>query len=52
MFDIQRDTSGLTTENNELKLQLQAMEQQAQLHDGKSSLQIFRANNKNCHLNF
>lgn len=42
MFDIQRDTSGLTTENNELKLQLQAMEQQAQLHDGKSSLPIFQ----------
>ncbi|KAJ8771121.1 hypothetical protein K2173_023446 [Erythroxylum novogranatense] len=29
----QRDTSGLTNENTELKLQLQAMEQQAQLRD-------------------
>ncbi|KAL8144568.1 hypothetical protein AgCh_002955 [Apium graveolens] len=31
----QRDTTGLTTENTELKLRLQAMEQQAQLRDGK-----------------
>ncbi|XWS23568.1 hypothetical protein CRYUN_Cryun28dG0026200 [Craigia yunnanensis] len=30
---LQRDTSGLTTENKELKLRLQAMEQQAQLRD-------------------
>lgn len=30
---LQRDTTGLTTENNELKLRLQAMEQQAQLRD-------------------
>ncbi|KAA3485100.1 transcription factor VIP1-like [Gossypium australe] len=30
---IQRDTTGLTTENKELKLRLQAMEQQAQLRD-------------------
>ncbi|XP_078445431.1 transcription factor RF2b-like [Wolffia australiana] len=29
----QRDTAGLTTENAELKMQLQAMEQQAQLRD-------------------
>ncbi|KAJ7551466.1 hypothetical protein O6H91_06G016400 [Diphasiastrum complanatum] len=29
----QRDTTGLTNENNELKLRLQAMEQQAQLRD-------------------
>ncbi|KAJ6809832.1 putative transcription factor RF2b [Iris pallida] len=29
----QRDTSGLTTENSELRLRLQAMEQQAQLRD-------------------
>ncbi|WCJ20067.1 Basic-leucine zipper (bZIP) transcription factor family protein [Euphorbia peplus] len=29
----QRDTTGLTTENTELKLRLQAMEQQAQLRD-------------------
>ncbi|KAL6005488.1 hypothetical protein ACLOJK_006055 [Asimina triloba] len=29
-----RDTSGLTAENKELKLRLQAMEQQAQLRDG------------------
>ncbi|KAI5057758.1 hypothetical protein GOP47_0027773 [Adiantum capillus-veneris] len=32
---LQRDTSGLMTENNELKLRLQSMEQQAQLRDGK-----------------
>ncbi|CAL1412775.1 unnamed protein product [Linum trigynum] len=30
---LQRDTSGLTTENKELKLRLQAMEQQAHLRD-------------------
>lgn len=30
----QRDTTGLTTENTELKLRLQDMEQQAQLRDG------------------
>lgn len=30
---LQRDTSGLTSENNELKLRLQSMEQQAQLRD-------------------
>lgn len=30
---LQRDTSGLTTENKELKLRLQALEQQAQLRD-------------------
>ncbi|KAI4306548.1 hypothetical protein L6164_029818 [Bauhinia variegata] len=29
----QRDTAGLSTENTELKLRLQAMEQQAKLHD-------------------
>lgn len=31
---MQRDTTGLTTENKELKLRLQAMEQQAHLRDG------------------
>jgi hypothetical protein len=31
---IQRDTTGLTVENKELKLRLQAMEQQAHLRDG------------------
>ena len=31
---VQRDTTELTTENRELKLRLQAMEQQAQLRDG------------------
>lgn len=30
---LQRDTSGLATQNNELKFRLQAMEQQAQLRD-------------------
>lgn len=33
---VQRDTNGLTAENRELKLRLQAMEQQAQLRDGIS----------------
>ncbi|XP_068668540.1 transcription factor VIP1-like isoform X2 [Aristolochia californica] len=32
---LQRDTNGLTSENKELKLRLQAMEQQAQLRDGQ-----------------
>ncbi|KAK6115053.1 hypothetical protein DH2020_007322 [Rehmannia glutinosa] len=31
---LQRDTNGLTSENKELKLKLQAMEQQAHLRDG------------------
>lgn len=31
---LQKDTTGLTTENSELKLRLQAMEQQAHLRDG------------------
>ena len=31
---MQRDTTGLTSENKELKLRLQAMEQQAHLRDG------------------
>lgn len=39
---IQRDTTGLTAENKELKLRLQAMEQQAQLRDGNVLL-IFYA---------
>ena len=30
---LQRDSAGLTTQNNELKFRLQAMEQQAQLRD-------------------
>lgn len=33
-FLLQRDTTGLSSENTELKLRLQAMEQQAQLRDG------------------
>jgi hypothetical protein len=32
----QRDTSGLTAENRELKLRLQSMEEQAKLRDGMS----------------
>jgi hypothetical protein len=32
---IQRDTSGLTNENGDLKLQVQTMEQQVRLQDGK-----------------
>lgn len=39
---MQRDTTGLTAENKELKLRLQAMEQQAQLRDGNVLL-IFYA---------
>ena len=35
---MQRDTTGLTTENKELKLRLQAMEQQAQLREGNMFL--------------
>ena len=31
---MQRDTTGLTSENKELKLRLQAMEQQAELREG------------------
>ena len=31
---MQRDTNGLTAENKELKMRLQAMEQQAHLRDG------------------
>jgi len=33
IFVIQRDTSGLTVENRELKLRLQSMEEQAKLRD-------------------
>jgi hypothetical protein len=36
-FTVQRDTTGLSAENAELKIRLQAMEQQAQLHDGEHS---------------
>jgi hypothetical protein len=32
---LQRDTTGLSAENAELKIRLQAMEQQAQLRDGE-----------------
>ncbi|KAG0483519.1 hypothetical protein HPP92_011603 [Vanilla planifolia] len=34
----QRDTTGLTAENMELKLRLQTMEQQAQLRDGQKTI--------------
>ena len=34
---LQKDTSSLTTENSELKLRLQSMEQQAHLRDGMHS---------------
>lgn len=37
----QRDTTGLTNENTELKLRLQAMEQQAQLRDGMLPIYCF-----------
>lgn len=36
-FITQRSTTGLTVENRELKLRLQAMEQHAKLHEGKHS---------------
>ena len=39
-FSFQRDTTGLSAENTELRLRLQAMEQQAQLHDGKHDLTL------------
>lgn len=35
---VQRDTNGLTVENNELKLRLQTMEQQVHLQDGEALL--------------
>jgi len=35
---VQKDTTGLSTENSELKLRLQSMEQQAQLRDGMHGL--------------
>jgi hypothetical protein len=34
-FSLQRDSSGMATQNNELKFRLQSMEQQAQLRDGE-----------------
>jgi hypothetical protein len=33
LAELQKDSSGLTAENSELKLRLQSMEQQAQLRD-------------------
>lgn len=38
LYYIQRDSVGLTNQNNELKFRLQAMEQQAQLRDGINPL--------------
>lgn len=38
---MQRDTTGLTTENKELKLRLQAMEQQAHLRDGMHEVTFY-----------
>lgn len=38
---MQRDTNGLTVENKELKLRLQAMEQQAHLRDGTLWIRMF-----------
>jgi hypothetical protein len=34
LVELQKDSSGLTAGNSELKLRLQSMEQQAQLRDG------------------
>ncbi|KAG8643980.1 hypothetical protein MANES_11G081300v8 [Manihot esculenta] len=39
---LQRDSVGLTNQNNELKFRLQAMEQQAQLRDGWSQAVIWQ----------
>ncbi|KAB2000655.1 hypothetical protein ES319_D12G247200v1 [Gossypium barbadense] len=39
---VQRDTNGLTAENSELKLRLQAMEQQVHLQDGERLSKTFR----------
>lgn len=36
----QRDSAGLTNQNNELKFRLQAMEQQAQLKDGMNTFAV------------
>lgn len=35
---VQRDTSGLTSENSDLKIRVQTMEQQVRLQDGKVSI--------------
>lgn len=43
---IQRDTTGLSTENTELKLRLQAMEQQAHLRDGENYTSLLMCNCK------
>lgn len=40
-FAMQRDSSGLTSQNSELKFRLQAMEQQAQLRDGTRFVVLF-----------
>jgi hypothetical protein len=53
---LQRDSAGLATQNNELKIRLQAMEQQAQLRDGKVLAIVtlvrvcykFSSNNEKC----
>lgn len=37
-YSLQRDSVGLSNQNNELKFRLQAMEQQAQLRDGMYQL--------------
>jgi len=57
---LQRDSAGLATQNNELKIRLQAMEQQAQLRDGKLLAVVslvgvcskFSSNNEKCFLFF
>lgn len=43
-FFFQRDTAGLSAENTELKLQLQAMELDAQLRDGEHFNYLFALN--------
>lgn len=38
---MQRDSTGLTAENKELKLKLKALEQQAHLRDGMGDLKLY-----------
>lgn len=48
---MQRDTTGLTAENKELKLRLQAMEQQAELREGVLLFNhIYYCNKSSCRI--
>jgi hypothetical protein len=52
LLQIQRDTTGLTAENRELKLRLQSMEEQAKLRDGMlwSNHHVFLNTNSHRHM--